>query len=83
MATGQPSAEETCGPAKEFRAGGAYCCTMRLAQTLFLANPQLQSSPPHQTAGWLRWFVLGTVITIILLAWFCLRGYRNNDSEGQ
>jgi len=54
---------------------------MRLA--IFLADPQMHPSPAHQTAGWLRWFVLGTVVSIILIAWLCLRGYRNNDSEGQ
>ena len=56
---------------------------MRLVHTIFLADPSPfpQQTAPH-TAGWLRWFVLGAVITVALLAWACLRGYRNHDSEG-
>ena len=57
---------------------------MRLAQTLYLAAP---TSVPHstgpQSAGWLRWFFVGAVALIIGIAWMCLRGYRNKDSEGQ
>jgi hypothetical protein len=57
---------------------------MHAIHALFLADPMpVPASPAHQTAGWLRWFVLGAVISIILIAWLCLRGYRNHDSEGQ
>lgn len=57
---------------------------MHVVHSIFLADPSpfpLQNAP--HTAGWLRWFVLGTVITVALLAWACLRGYRNHDSEGE
>jgi hypothetical protein len=63
---------------------------MRLAQSLwtsassYLADPA--KLPPHSTgpqnAGWLRWFFVGAVALIIGIAWMCLRGYRNKDSEG-
>ena len=57
---------------------------MHVLHSLFLADPSPfpQQTAPH-TAGWLRWFVLGAVITVALLAWACLRGYRNHDSEGE
>ncbi|MFL6117623.1 MAG: hypothetical protein ACJ786_40670 [Catenulispora sp.] len=58
---------------------------MRLVQTLYLATSN--TLPPHstgpQTAGWLRWFFVGAVALIIGIAWMCLRGYRNNDTEGR
>ncbi|NUR26722.1 MAG: hypothetical protein HOV83_12920 [Catenulispora sp.] len=63
---------------------------MRSAQSLwtsassYLADPA--KLPPHstgpQSAGWLRWFFVGAVALIIGIAWMCLRGYRNKDSEG-
>ncbi|MBW8803869.1 MAG: hypothetical protein JF587_08410 [Catenulisporales bacterium] len=57
---------------------------MRLAQILYLADPTaLPHSTGPQTAGWLRWFVVGAVALIIGIAWLCLRGYSNKDSEGQ
>jgi hypothetical protein len=52
---------------------------MRLAQSLHLAAGQLAAAPGQPTAGWLRWFVLGTIALVAGLAWFCLRGYRNSD----
>ena len=57
---------------------------MHVVHSIFLADPSPfpQTIAPH-TAGWLRWFVLGAVITVALLAWACLRGYRNHDSEGE
>lgn len=57
---------------------------MHVLYSIYLADPSPfpQDNAPH-TAGWLRWFVLGTVILIALLAWACLRGYRSHDSEGE
>ena len=57
---------------------------MHVVHSIFLADPSPfpASTAPH-TAGWLRWFVVGAVITVVLLAWACLRGYRNHDSEGE
>jgi hypothetical protein len=57
---------------------------MHVAHSIFLADPSpFPAQTAAHTAGWLRWFVLGAVISIVLIAWLCLRGYRNNDSEGQ
>ncbi|MEY9894613.1 hypothetical protein ABIA35_008177 [Catenulispora sp. MAP12-49] len=57
---------------------------MHVVNTIFLADPSPfpAQTAPH-TAGWLRWFVLGAVITVALMAWACLRGYRNHDSDGE
>ena len=58
---------------------------MRLVQAIYLADPT--TLPPHSTgphtAGWLRWFFLGAVALIVGIAWLCLRGYRDGDSEGR
>lgn len=57
---------------------------MHVVRSIFLADPSpFPAQPAAHTAGWLRWFVLGAVITVALLAWACLRGYRGNDSEGE
>ena len=56
---------------------------MHLAQTLYLAAQPLQPASGPHSAGWLRWFFLGAVALIVGIAWLCLRGYRNHDSEGQ
>ena len=57
---------------------------MHAVHSIFLADasPFPQQTAAH-TAGWLRWFILGAVILVALLAWACLRGYRNHDSEGE
>lgn len=54
---------------------------MRLAQTLHLAAGQLAAGPGQPTAGWLRWFVLGAIALVAVLAWVCLRGYRNHSDD--
>ena len=41
-----------------------------------------QPSSPH-TAGWLRWYILGAVILVALLAWACLRGYSKGSDDQQ
>lgn len=57
---------------------GAYCDGMRSALFLHQAAGQLAAAPAQQTAGWLRWFVVGAVTLVVGLAWFCLRGYRGD-----
>jgi hypothetical protein len=51
---------------------------MRLAQTLHLAVSQI---PASHTAGWLRWYILGTIVLIGVLAWLCLRGYSKGNGD--
>ena len=63
---------------------GAYCGVMRLAQMaqILVAEPLQVSKGPH-TAGWLSWFVVGAVVLIVGIAWFCLRGYRDSSDGGE
>jgi len=57
---------------------------MRLAQMaqILVAEPLQVSKGPH-TAGWLSWFVVGAVVLIVGIAWFCLRGYRDSSDGGE
>jgi hypothetical protein len=41
--------------------------------------PPASNAGPH-SAGWLSWFIIGAVVLIVGLAWFCLRGYRGTSS---
>jgi hypothetical protein len=54
---------------------------MGSAQFLHLAAGQLAAASGQPTAGWLRWFVLGAVALVAVLAWFCLRGYRGDSDN--
>lgn len=55
--------------------------TMRSALSLHFAASHLAAASGQPTAGWLRWFVLGAVALVAVIAFVCLRGYRDNSNK--
>lgn len=50
---------------------------MQWAQSLHQVVTTIPIGVAPRTAGWLRWFILGSITLIAVLAWVCLRGYAS------
>lgn len=55
--------------------------TVHLAHVLMSTVTPPETPPPPHSSGYLRYYILGALITVGLMAWICLRGYAKGSEE--